>query len=191
LGDSFRYDPTRFSRSFSGGFVTIVCIVATFGIIAASSYQYHTSPRVFMPAERSIVFDSIAFEMPAGSNASARIALSNFCDLPPLVYTLKINVKHYEALPTQIRRVTVSDRRKYGLQTDDSDIIISSSEAPTSPNFALSSSIAVPLGSFNDFTQASPLDASISVADALASKASRSIDSKVTAIALCNLGLEK
>lgn len=171
--------------------MTIVCIVATFGIIAASSYQYHTSPRVFMPAERSIVFDSIAFEMPAGSNASARIALSNLCDLPPLIYTLKINVKHYEALPTQIRRVTVSDRRKYGLQTEHSDIIISSSEAPTSPNFALSSSIAVPLGSFNDFTQASPLDASISVADALASKASRSTDSKVTAIALCNLGLEK
>ena len=171
--------------------MTIFCIVATFGIIAASSYQYHTSPRVFMPAERSIVFDYIAFEMPAGSNASARIALSNFCDLPTLIYTLKINVKHYETLPMQIRRVTVSDRRKYGLRTDDSDIIISSSEAPTSPNFALSSSIAVPLGSFNDFAQVSPLDASFSVADALASKASRATDSKVDILLSCDRNSEQ
>jgi hypothetical protein len=185
LGDSYRYDPTRFKRNFCGGFVTILCIVATIGIIAASSYQFHMSPRVFMPAERSIVFNSLAFKMPPGSNASDRIALSDFCDLPSIAYTLKISVLHFETLPTQIRRVTVTDRQKYGLQTEDSDIVLSSSEKRTAPNFAFMSETAVPLGSFNDFAKASPLDVSFSVADALASKASRNIDSKVSSRYFC------
>jgi hypothetical protein len=179
LGDSYRYDPTRFSRSFCGGIVTILCFVATIGIIAASSYQFHTSPRVFMPAERKIVFNSLAFELSPGSNTSSRIALSDFCDLPPMTYTVKITVKHFESFPTQIRRVTVIDQRKYGMQTEESDIKLSSSEMPTAPNFAHSSALAVPLGSFNDFAQASPFDTSFSVADQIASKASRSITSKV------------
>jgi hypothetical protein len=179
LGDSFRYGPTRFSRTFCGGFVTMICIVATFGIIAASSYQFHTSPRVFIPADRAIVVNSLAFETPSGSNSSTRIAISDECDLPTMIYTLKILVGHYETLPTQIRRVTVTDRRKFGLRTQSSDITTSSSDALTAPNFALSSAIAVPLGSFNDFVQASALDVSFSVTNALASKASRNVDSEV------------
>jgi hypothetical protein len=143
-----------------------------------------------MPAERNIVFNSLAFEMPSGSNASARIALSDFCDLPPMIYNLKITVKHFETLPTQIRRVTVTDRRKYGMRTEDSDIMLSSSEVPTVPNIAHLSAHAVPLGSFNDFAQASPLDTSFSVADALASKASHSIDTKVAFISPFNRDFE-
>ncbi len=179
LGDSFRYDPTRFSRTFCGGLVTIVCILATFGIIAASSYQFHTSPRVFMPAQRAIVVNSVAFEMRSGSNASTRIAISDICDFPSIIYTLKIGVGHFETMPTQIRRVTVTDRRKFGLRTADSDISISSSVAHTAPNFALSSAVTVPLGSFNDFVQASAKGTSFSVGNSRASKASSSVNSQV------------
>jgi hypothetical protein len=111
--------------------------------------------------------------------------------LPPMIYTLKISVKHFESVPTQIRRVTVTDRRKYGIQTEDSDVVLSSSEEPTAPNFAHSSAVAVPLGSFNDFAQVSPLDASFSVADALASKASRATDSKVDILLSCDRNSEQ
>jgi hypothetical protein len=101
-----------------------------------------------------------------------------------MIYTLKILVGHYETLPTQIRRVTVTDRRKFGLLTQNSDITTWSSDALTAPNFALSSAIAVPIGSFDDFVQASALDVSFSVTDALASKASRNVDSEVPCFTL-------
>ena len=179
LGDSFRYDPTRFNRSFIGGLVTIACVVAVVGIIAASSYQFVTSPRLFMPVDRAVVLNSLAFDLPSGSNASSRIALSDVCDLPSITYTLKITGKHYETWPTQIRRVTVTDRRKFGLRTADTDVVMSSSAVPSSPSVALSSAVAVPIGAFNDLTQASALDVSFSVANALASQASRDVDSQV------------
>lgn len=180
LGDSFRYDPTRFGRTFCGGIVTIVCILAAFGIIAASSYQFHLSPRVYMPAQRAIVINSIAFEKTLGSNTSTRVALSDICDLPPLMYTLRLSMAHFETTPTQIRRVTVTDLRKYGLRTDNSDIVFSSSDKPSAPNIALATEVVVPLGAFNDLVQASSLDVSFSVANALGSKASRSVDSQVS-----------
>ena len=182
LGDSFRYDPTRFNRSFLGGLVTIACVVAVVGIIAACSFQFVTSPRLFMPVDRAVVLNSLAFNLPPGANASSRIALSDVCDLPSITYTLKITGKHYETSPTQIRRVTVTDRRKFGLRTADADVVMSSSPVPSAPTLALSSTVAVPLGAFNDLTQASPLDTSFTVASALASQASRQAESQARAL---------
>ncbi len=159
--------------------MTIVCIVAALGIIAASSYQIHLSPPVYMPADRAIVINSLAFEKPSGSNASMRVALSDICDLPSLTYTLKLGLTHYETSPKQIKRVTVTDKRKYGLKTESSDIIFSSSLKSSPPNVALATEVVVPLGAFNDLVQASPLDVTFSVANALGSKASRSVELQV------------
>ena len=132
-----------------------------------------------MPAQRAIVINSIAFEKTLGSNTSTRVALSDICDLPPLMYTLRLSISHFETTPTQIKRVTVTDLRKYGLRTESSDIVFSSSDKPSAPNVALATEVVVPLGAFNDLVQASPLDVSFSVANALGSKASRSVELQV------------